>query len=158
MAVAKKPKGGRKGKYETHVKPRFDEIEKWLNHGATEKQVAQRLGVAYSSFNDYKNKHSEFLEVLKKRRDGLIDDVRGALVRRALGFEYEEVTTSIKQAGGQEIKIIERKKRYQPPDVGACHLLLKNLDETWRNDDFETMKRKAKEIELKEKQIDADDW
>lgn len=156
--VANKKSGGRKGKYETHVKPRFADIEKWLNHGATEKQVAQRLGVAYSSFNDYKNKYPEFLEVLKKRRDGLIDDVRGALVKRALGYEYEEVTTSIRQAGDQEVKIIEKKKRHQPPDVGACHLLLKNLDETWRNDDFETLKRKAKEIELKEKQLEANEW
>lgn len=149
---------GRKGKYHSHVEPYFDDIDKWLNQGMTEKQVAQRLGVAYSSFNDYKNRFPEFLELIKKKRVGLIDDLKGALVKRALGYDYEEVTTSIRQVDGKEVKVIEKKKKHQPPDVGACHLLLKNLDEDWHNDDFKTLQIKLKELDLKQKQVEANVW
>lgn len=151
-------KAGRKGKYESHVKPYFDEIENWLNKGLTEKQISKRLGVAYSSFSSYKNIYPEFLELLKKKRHGLIDDVKGALVKRALGYEYEETTTYIRQEGDKQVKTIEKKKKHQPPDVGACHLLLKNLDEDWSNDDAKTMARKDKELELKQKQVEANTW
>ena len=124
--MAKTAKSGRKGKYESHIKPQFADVEKWLNQGLTEKQVAKRLGVAYSSWNDYKVKYLEFSELLKKKRVGLIDEVRGALAKRALGYDYEETTTSIRKENGKEVQVIEKKKKHQPPDVVACHLLLKN--------------------------------
>ena len=88
----------------------------------------------------------------------LIEDLKGILKKKAQGFYYEEETIKKIDDNRKIIETTETKKKYAQPDTGAIHLLLKNLDETWRNDDFETMKRKAKEIELKEKQIDADDW
>ena len=81
---------GRNGKYETHVKPFFDKIEKMLNEGASEEQVAKALGVSYSSFNNYKNKFPELNELCTKPRTELIGELRSALVKKALGFTYEE--------------------------------------------------------------------
>ena len=153
-----KAKQGRKGKYHSHVEPYFKEIDKWLNQGATERQVAQRLGIAYSSFNDYKNRFPDFLELLKRKRVGMIDDLKGALYKRAMGYEYKETTTSIRMMEGKEIRVVEEKTKHQPPDVGACHLLLKNLDEEWHNDDFKTLQMKLKELELKQKQVEANVW
>lgn len=54
---------GRPGKYETHVLPRLDEIVDWCRNGATNAEIAERLGIAMSSFCDYQNKHVEFSEV-----------------------------------------------------------------------------------------------
>lgn len=53
--------------------------------------------------------------------------------------------------------VIETKK-YAPPDVGAAHLLLKNLDKNWRNDDAATMELKRKQVDLTQKKIEKDMW
>ena len=82
---------GRPSKYETNVKPYFDQIKKWLEQGATERQIAEQLGVAYSTYNDYKTKYSEFAELIKtKDMKPLVEELRSALVKKALGFEYKE--------------------------------------------------------------------
>ena len=47
-------KRGRKCLYETAVKTRFPEIREWLQSGATEKQIADNLGIACSTFYRYK--------------------------------------------------------------------------------------------------------
>ena len=81
---------GRNSKYETHIKPFFEKIDKMLNDGASEKQVAESLGISYGSWNNYKTQNPDFKELCDKPRTRLIDDLRSALVKRALGFSYEE--------------------------------------------------------------------
>lgn len=58
--------GGRKSKYHTHVEPKLLLIEAWARDGLTIEQIAEKLGVANSTFFDYKNKYPELSEVLKK--------------------------------------------------------------------------------------------
>ena len=53
---------------------------------------------------------------------------------------------------------IEIYKKYAQPDTGAAHLLLKNLDPNWRNDDAETMKIKKKTVELQQQKLEQDNW
>lgn len=43
-------KGGRKSKWETHVKPNLDRIPKLRRQGYHEEQIAEILGVAKSTF------------------------------------------------------------------------------------------------------------
>ena len=76
---------GRPSKYKTHVLPRFDEIEDWCRNGATDKEVAERLGIAMSSFSEYKKEFSEFSEVLKKTKEYVDGQVENALLKNALG-------------------------------------------------------------------------
>ena len=75
----------RPSKYETHVAPRFGEIADWVRNGATEKEIAERLGIAMSTFCDYKREFSEFSEVLKKTREAVDGEVENALLQAALG-------------------------------------------------------------------------
>ena len=44
-------------KYDTHVEPRLIEIEGWARDGLIDEQIAKNLGIAYSTFREYKNKH-----------------------------------------------------------------------------------------------------
>ena len=88
---------GCKGKYETHVKPRLKEIRELLNDGASERQVAKALGISYASFNNYKRDYKELDKICREPRIKLIDDLRSALCKKALGFEYEEKEQYIKQ-------------------------------------------------------------
>lgn len=55
---------GRPNKYFTHVQPRFAEIKEWLQAGATEKEIASRIGINQKVWCKYKNEHSEFSELV----------------------------------------------------------------------------------------------
>lgn len=74
----------RPNKYESHVAPRLNEVADWVRNGATEKDVAERLGISERSFYEYKNEFSQFSQVLKKTRDAVDGDVENALLQSAL--------------------------------------------------------------------------
>lgn len=42
-----------KSKYESHVAPFIDKISRWAEKGATAKEIAKKLNVAYSTFRKY---------------------------------------------------------------------------------------------------------
>lgn len=128
-------KAGRKTKYDTNVKPCLDRIPKWRKQGMTEEQICQKLGVATSTFNVYKNKYSELVESLKKGKEELIEELQDSLYKRALGYEYEEVKEYIEKddKGNNKVKR-EVYKKVMHPDVGAIAFALKNLDkDNWKD-------------------------
>lgn len=170
-------KAGRKGKYETLVEPRLNEITEWCK-SMNEKQVAEKLGISYSALNNYKHDHEELKDAILKGRKDLVLDLRSALIRRAKGFYYEEVTTTTTRVNWSEdlysllmdaglsdeqieqAKLVktEVKRRYAVPDVTAINLALKNYDkDNWANDP-QAMELRKKELELQEKRIDGQEW
>ena len=171
-------KRGRKNKYETDVKAHFPKIIEWLENGATERQIAQNLGIGYSTFNRYKTEHVELQEIIKKGRRSVILKLRGALINKALGYTYTETkTVTVKAKLPMEIRVFllesgfteeqiakseviktEVMQRQSLPDVAALNLALKNYDpDNWANDP-QSIKLKERELELREKQIEKDDW
>lgn len=144
----------RPNKYQTHVKPYLEDIKKWCQT-MTEKQIARRLGVAYSSWCLYKNDYPELSETIKKGRQNLVTDLKSTLIEKAKGFQYTEKKV-IKQDG-----VVVREEIYTKsslPDVAAINLLLKNYDaENWSNDPA-ILELKKKELELKEKQFENNEW
>ena len=91
-------KKGRKSKYETHILPYLELVEAWFRDGATEREIAKKLGVAYSTFQSYKV-FPEFSDSLKKSRELADVRVENALFKSAVGFEYEEVRTERTENG-----------------------------------------------------------
>lgn len=152
-------KAGAKSKYETHVKPYFDKIENWLNGGASEEQVADALGISYSSFNNYKVQHEELMELCKKPRVTLVLDLRSALIKKALGMKIERKKTYLKKdADGREAKYTEIMVDEIPPDVAAINLALKNYDkENWSNDP-QAMELKRQELQLRKELAEFKEW
>lgn len=148
---------GRKSRYETHVLPYIDKVRDWIQL-LTEDQIAKRLGVGHTSLQKYKKEHPELAQALKEGREELVENLKMTLKKKAQGFYYEETKTVVKQEDGVEVKIIERYKKYAQPDTGAAHLLLKNLDESWRNDDAETMKLKRDRLELDKQKAEDAAW
>ena len=151
-------KRGRKSVYDTKIKPRFDDILKWLRNGATEQQVYQNLGISHKAFYKYKTEKSEFSELLKKGKESLVEQLRGALIKKALGFEYTETKRFTKIENGKQVQTIEETKKQSLPVVAAANLLLKNYDkDNWsndpRNDDL-----KREELELKKKLFEKENW
>lgn len=152
-------KRGRKSVYETHIKPRFSDISEWLKSGATERQIYENLGISKDTFYKYKREKNEFNELIKNGRKSLVLQLRGALVKKAFGFDYvERKTVQSKDANGETVERVETFERVALPDVAALNLCLKNYDaEEWANDP-QALKIKEKELELKREIADRDNW
>ena len=148
---------GRKSRYETHVKPYLDQIQEWYEL-LNEEQISKKLGISVASFENYKKQYPELQEVLRNGKEHLIEDLKGSLKKKAKGYFYEETKTSIRQENGKEVKVIEKYKRYAQPDTGAIHLLLKNLDDSWRNDDKATQDIKREKLELDKQKAENENW
>lgn len=147
-------KRGRPNKYETYVKPNLKEIEK-MCETMTEKQIAESLGVSYSSWCEYKNKYSELSEIIKKGRQNLVSELFSTMIKRAKGFRYSEKKTTKEMGIVVKEEITEKEAL---PDVGALHLLLKNYaSDIWANDP-QMLKLKEKEIELQQQKIENSQW
>lgn len=144
---------GRANKYLTHVEPYLKDIPHWYEE-MTEGQIAKRLGISIGSFEAYKKQYPELMEALRKGKQYLADELKDALRKKAKGFYYTETKTVIN--GGDVV--IEKKERYSPPDVGAIHLLLKNIDDKWRNDDMPTFELKREELDIKKTKASEENW
>ena len=151
-----------KSKYDSHVKPHLDKITKWTED-LTDEQIAARLKISRKSFIEYKKQHPELVEALEKGKKRLVVELKDTLKKKAKGFYYEEVK-AVKihnpdsDAEPEWIEKIEINRKYAQPDTGAAHLLLKNLDPTWRNDDAETMKLKKQQVEIQKQKLEQDNW
>ncbi|WP_340018290.1 MULTISPECIES: transposase [Paenibacillus] len=133
--------GGRKSKYQTHVEPKLLLIEAWARDGMIQEDIAKKLGVAMSSFSDYKNKFPELSEALKRGQEVVDVEVENALFKRALGYRYDEVTKEAareldEETGEYKTVMVETKRvtKEVQPDVTAQIFWLKNRKpETWRD-------------------------
>lgn len=161
--IGKKNKGnnrGRKGKYDEYVKPRFNDIAEAAKMGATDKEIAQMLDIHKATFCEYKTKHPELNELLIKNRQTAVFELKAALFKRAKGYTNSEKTIVIDPDGGVTEKIVEK---HYPADPACCMILLKHWDKDsdgrskWCNDPA-TLHLKEKELELKKKQIEQNEW
>lgn len=148
---------GRKNKYETHVRPRLKEITKWTET-MTDEQIANRLGIARSSFEKYKSMYPELVEAIRQGHEGLCQELKGTLKKKALGYYYKETKTTQRKENGKTVVVVETYEKYAQPDTGAIHLLLKNHDDTWRNDDKTTMDLKKEQVEIAKKKAEENAW
>jgi hypothetical protein len=111
-----------------YIKSKFPDIEKWLSLNLSEKQIAFNLSISKTTLEKYKREQPLLLELLKKGRQNQVLEVENALMKKALGFEYEETETYVRKTGGVETTHIKKVKKYSSPDVGACAFILKNKD------------------------------
>lgn len=145
-------------KYATQVQPYLGEIPEWFKT-MTVRQIAQKLGVGKTTFYKYIDDHPELAEALEKGKGILVDDLKSALKRRALGYDYEETTTknTWSEKDGEKTETTTVCK-HMPPDLGSIHLLLKNLDPDWHNDDAKTLELRERELKIKEQRAEAEAW
>jgi len=116
-----------KSRYETHVEPNLEKIPQWRRNGLTEKQVAKKLGVAYSTLRKYIDEHPALSAAIKKGKEDLVENLKDSLYKRALGYEYEEKKTLIEKDGqDREKKKVEKNTKFIFSDT--CLLFaLKNI-------------------------------
>lgn len=130
-------------KYDTHIKPRLEEIRALMRAGGTEEEAAALAGVASSTFRKYKNQHPEFRAALLESEKPANMKVEGSLYDRCNGGEHPvrkavKLRTVIYQ-DGKRVKEEERIQMvtetvYVPADVRAMIFWLTNRDpERWQN-------------------------
>lgn len=150
-----------KSKWDTHVKDKLVVVEGWARNGLTEKQIAHNLGVAYSTFRVYKEKYPALSAVLKKGREVIDFEVEGALIKRALGYSYVEVTKELVEdetTGSAKLKVVKTVTKQVAPDVTAQIFWLKNRKPNeWKNDP-QMLELKKRDLELKQKIVEANNW
>ena len=116
-----------KCKYESHVLPKLEMVEAWARNGLVEAQIAHNLGIAESTLNVYKNNHPELVEALARGK-GVVDlEVENALLKRATGYTYDEVTREERLTREGEIVVLTKTVRRDiPPDPTSMMFWLAN--------------------------------
>lgn len=151
--------GGRPSKYQTHVKPRLDEIKEWARAGATNKEMASALGINVSTFCEYLNQYSEFKDSVNSFRKAGVSEVKNALFRKACGFEYEEKKVYAKKdEDGKTYQYTEITKRQSLPDVNAIAMYLRNYSDNFTDNDKISNKFKEMELQLRKELAEANAW
>jgi len=111
-------------------------LEGWARQGLTDKQIAEhKIGINEATFCRWKKRHPSILQALKKGKAPVDDEVENLLLKRARGYEYEEVTTEIiEQPDGTQRKRIKKVTKMVIPDTTAQIFWLKNRrPERWRD-------------------------
>ena len=119
-----------KGKYEYWLTPEgLLKLEGWARDGLTDEQIAVNIGISRSTLNAWKDKYSDISDTIKWGKDVVDREVENALLRRALGYEYEEVKEKFEGNVMTERTVT---KKEVIPDVTAQIFWLKNRKrETW---------------------------
>lgn len=175
--MAEKRKRGKPRKYDDYVKPYLSLISEWCRT-MTEQQIAEKLGIGYSTWKQYKVDYPAVRDAIKKGRQNLVAELRSSLIKKANGYKYteikettekvkwpEEMYVALLDAGftPQQIassRIVKTEVAYKEmaPDVAAINLALKNYDkEEWANDP-QALALKKKELELRERQVENNEW
>lgn len=112
-------------------------LEGWARDGLTDEQISNNIGISRSTLAEWKKKYEDISDTLKKGKEVVDIQVENALLKRALGYSYEEVTKEIcenAETGELEMRITKKVKKEVVPDTTAQIFWLKNRrPDKWRD-------------------------
>ena len=117
-----------KGKYEYWLTPEgLLKLEGWARDGLTDEQIAEMIRVGTRTLYEWKQRYPQISQSLKKGKEVVDRQVENALLKRALGYTYDEVTIE----DGVETKRVTKEV---VPDTTAQIFWLKNRKPAeWRD-------------------------
>lgn len=121
-----------KGKYQEWLTPDgLLLLEGWARDGLTDEQIAQKIGINPATLYKWMDRFAEIGKAIKKGKAPVDIQVENALLKRALGYDYEETVTEVFSDGKKHVRKV---KKHMPPDVAAMAIWLKNRKPTkWRD-------------------------
>lgn len=132
-----------KGKYQEWLTEEgLLQLESWARDGLTDEQIASNMGIGYSTLQTWKSKYQDIQDTLKSGKEVVDIQVENALLKRALGYSYDEVTRervldydqSTGQVVGSHMEITKTVKKEVQGDTTAQIFWLKNRrPEQWRD-------------------------
>ena len=130
----------------------------WARNGLTDKQIAHNCGVTTTTLYNWKANHVEISEALKEGKEVVDLIVENALLKRALGYTYEEKTYERKQIneeGDMGMVLARTVTKEVLPDVTAQIFWLKNRKRAeWRDNERTEIERER--LELEKRKVEAD--
>lgn len=123
-------KVGRRGKYEDWLtEDGLLKVQGWARDGLSNEQIAHNIGINKDTLYEWQKRFSDFSDALKKGKEVVDREVENALLKRAMGYEYDEVTqepVTDKDTGITEMRVTKRVTKQIVPDVTAQIFWLKN--------------------------------
>lgn len=96
------------------------------------KQIAQNIGINHTTLYDWMQKFPEFAEAIRNGRKVKDEQVENSLLKRAIGYQYEEETWGKNHDG--ELVVLKKVLKSQALDVTAQIFWLKNRNPSeWRD-------------------------
>lgn len=126
------------GKYHDWItEDGLKKLEAWARDGLTDEQIAKNIGIIPNTLYTWQNKYKEIKEALKRGKEVVDIEVENALLKRALGYEYEEVTRERREnaeTGEVSLVVVKTVKKEVVPDTTAQIFWLKNRKpDEWRD-------------------------
>lgn len=120
-----------KGKYEYWLTDEgLTKLGGWARAGLTDEQIAHNIGISRKTLDVWKRKYGDIGDTLKRKKEIVDYEVENALLRRALGYVYEEERIE-RSADGVKTTTIRRPAL---PDTTAQIFWLKNrMPDKWRD-------------------------
>lgn len=126
-----------KGKYQEWLtEENLIRLEGWARDGLTDEQIAHNIGINRTTLYEWCNKYPDIADALKKGKEVIDRIVENSLFKRAVGYEYDEVTKERRKnpdTGEYEEVVTKRIRKHVAPDVTAQIYWLKNRKpDVWR--------------------------
>lgn len=142
----------------------LDKIESWVESGDTDKDIAEKLGIGYSTYRKYKANSVALKGAIATGKDKANQEVEKSLLKLCKGYKYyEEVATKVKKETRmpdgsvvieEDVKISNVKK-YKAPELNAQKFwLINRKNKAWK-DDPNKVANDSKLTKLKEKEINS---
>jgi len=126
-------------------------IEGWARDGLTDEQIAYNMGISRSTLGEWKKKYPVISDALKRGKEVVDRQVENALLKRALGYEYDEVTYE----NGKEVKRV--RKQVQPDTTAQIFWLKNRKPHEWRdkpeNDQLKRIVELLSKLNLSQEEI-----
>ena len=121
-----------KGKFDRwRTKEGLTLLEGWARDGLTDEELSKKMGIASSTFYDWKEKFPEISDAIKKGKEVIDYEVEQSLLKRALGYTVTETRKEV-DANGKK-KVIVTEKHIEPDTVAQIFWLRNRKPHKWRN-------------------------
>ena len=150
-------------KYDTHVKPRLNEIRQWVKDGATDTEMIKALGVSRPAFYKYIKQHEELDQIIKEGRTAKVKELKAVLFKKALGGQRVSKEEYELDKSTGEMVLVKQIIANDPANLTAIMILLKHWDKNddgtckWSNEPA-AIEIKQKELELKREIAEENNW
>lgn len=102
-------------------------LEGWARDGLSDEQIAHNIGIVSSTYYEWKKKHKEISEALKKGKEVVDFQVENALLKNALGYKYAE------QAVTRDGDVVTVEKYMAPNTVAQIFWLKNRKPDKWKD-------------------------
>lgn len=153
-------KRGRKDKKQV-ILDNLEEIKRLSSMGYSEKEIANHIGMALSTFSKYKNELTELKETVTESRKKAIADLEKRAYELAYGYEYKEekMIIQLDEDGNAVKRVKEIYTKHQPPNGAMQQFLLTNWTDGKYSRDPVNAKFREEELKLKKEMAEwKDKW